>query len=95
MTRWSGEVVFQSDLRWISMGNLYPVHPAYLDPCDWPPNPQIPLIAALHLNKTAIEDDFFKGYSLTHKLPNGVTYKEVAERCASTVKNINWLDPLR
>ena len=77
------------------MGNLYPVHPIYLDPYNWPPNPQISLIAALHLTKTAIEYDFFKGYSLTQKLPTGVKYKKVAKCCASKFKNINWLDPLR
>ena len=58
-------------------------------------NDKISLIAALHLTKTAIEYDFFKGYSLTQKLPTGVKYKKVADCCANKFKNINWLDPLR
>lgn len=95
MTRWTGEAVFLSDWRYKLMGNRYPVHPAYLEPCGWAPNPQLPLITAIHLIKAAIEDDAGHGFILNHPLPHGVSYKDIGSRCASTVQKINWLDPLR
>jgi hypothetical protein len=95
MMRWSGEAVFLSSWRSQIMGSRYPVHPAYLEPCGWQPNPQLPKITALHLNQAALDDEFFPGYFLNHKLPVRVSQRNVSERCVRTVEKINWLDPMR
>ncbi len=51
----------------------------YLEPCGFPPAPQVPIIAALHLVKSAMENEFGEGYSLCHELPPGCSYADVGK----------------
>ena len=95
MSRYLVENYFLNDWRWQICGNRGNIPQQYLEPCKYPPAPQIPKIMALHLIKSAIEDDVSEGFTLKYVLPPGLSQKAVGEQAVQRVKKINWLDPQR
>ncbi len=68
-TRFKSEQALISDWWFKTLGNGYSTQRQYLEPCGFHPAPQVPMIGALHLVKSAMESKFGEGYSLCHILP--------------------------
>ena len=56
---------------------------------------QVMKIFCIHLVVSAITTDVNKPYTLTHQLPDGVTFKDEGVHIRSTMRTINWMDTHR